>query len=159
PRVRVVYEGVDPVFAPAAPAAVAAIRRELGAPQGYILYIGTLEPRKNVGTLLSAWEILRGEDPATPPLLLAGSSGWHSRRLLARIAALTEAHRGDVRFLGRVEPDRLVQLFQGALAFAYPSLYEGFGLPPLEALACGVPTVVSDAASLPEVVGDAALMV
>jgi glycosyltransferase involved in cell wall biosynthesis len=159
PRVRVVHEGVDPAFAPAPPEEVAVIRRELGAPDGYILYIGTLEPRKNVGVLLSAWEALVQEDPATPPLVLAGSSGWHSRRLLARIAALGEAHRGGVRFLGRVETERLVRLFQGARAFAYPSLYEGFGLPPLEALASGVPTVVSDAASLPEVVGDAAFTV
>ena len=159
PRVRVVYEGVDPSFAPGSTEEVAAIRRELGTPDGYILYIGTLEPRKNVDLLLSAWEALREEDPETPPLLLAGGAGWHSRRLLARLAALAEAHRGAVRYLGRVDADRLVRLFQGARAFAYPSLYEGFGLPPLEALACGVPTVVSNTSSLPEVVGDAALTV
>ncbi|HTQ80846.1 MAG TPA: glycosyltransferase family 1 protein, partial [Thermoanaerobaculia bacterium] len=155
-KVRVVYEGVDPSFVPASPEEVAALRRELAAPDGYILYIGTLEPRKNVSVLLSAWEILKRETPETPPLLLAGGTGWHSRSLLARIAALSPS---GVRFLGRVEPERLVQLFQGARAFAYPSLYEGFGLPPLEALACGVPTVVSDASSLPEVVGNAALKV
>jgi glycosyltransferase involved in cell wall biosynthesis len=156
PRVRVVYEGIEPSFAPASRGKVAAIRQELGAPEGYILYVGTLEPRKNVDVLLSAWEVLRREKPEIPPLLLAGGSGWQSERLLARIAALDP--RG-VRYLGRVGQERLVRLFQGALAFAYPSLYEGFGLPPLEALACGVPTVVSDASSLPEVVGKAALTV
>jgi alpha-1,3-rhamnosyl/mannosyltransferase len=154
PRVRVVYEGVDPVFTPGSKDEIAAIRRELGAPEGYILYIGTLEPRKNVGVLLAAWEALRLEDPATPPLVLAGGAGWHSDALRARIATLSA-----VRSLGRVDDDRLVRLFQGARIFAYPSVYEGFGLPPLEAMACGVPTVVSNASSLPEVVGDAGLQV
>ncbi len=154
PRVRVVYEGVDPVFTPGSKDEIAAIRRDLGAPEGYILYIGTLEPRKNVGVLLAAWEALRFEDPATPPLVLAGGAGWHSDALRARIATLS-----GVRSLGRVDDDRLVRLFQGARIFAYPSVYEGFGLPPLEAMACGVPTVVSNASSLPEVVGDAGLQV
>jgi glycosyltransferase involved in cell wall biosynthesis len=158
-RVRVVYEGVDPSFTPGSREEVAAIRRELGAPEGYILYIGTLEPRKNVGVLLSAWESLRRDDPATPPLVLAGGAGWQSDRLRARIAAMGALYDGGVRYLGRVDSDRLLRLFQGARAFAYPSFYEGFGLPPLEALACGVPTVVSTASSLPEVVGDAALLV
>ncbi|HEV7518771.1 MAG TPA: glycosyltransferase family 1 protein [Thermoanaerobaculia bacterium] len=159
PRVRVVYEGVDPSFTPGSREEVAASRRELGAPEGYILYIGTLEPRKNVGVLLSAWESLRRDDPATPPLVLAGGAGWQSDRLRTRIAALGSLYHGGVRYLGRVDSDRLLRLFQGARAFAYPSFYEGFGLPPLEALACGVPTVVSTASSLPEVVGDAALLV
>jgi glycosyltransferase involved in cell wall biosynthesis len=159
PRVRVVYEGVDPVFAPGSPEEVAAIRRELGTPEGYILYLGSLEPRKNVAVLLSAWEALRREYPATPPLLLAGGAGWHNDALRARIDRLSKFSNGGVRSLGRVDDKRLVRLFQGARAFAYPSLYEGFGLPPLEALACGVPTVVSSASSLPEVVGDAALQV
>jgi glycosyltransferase involved in cell wall biosynthesis len=160
-RVRVVYEGVDPSFTPASPGEVQAIRRELGAPDGYILYIGTLEPRKNVHVLLSAWEALRQENPETPPLVLAGGAGWHSRSLLARLAALGNGDHGvsGVRYLGRVEQDHLVRLFQGASVFAYPSLYEGFGLPPLEALACGVPTVVSNTASLAEVTGGAALKV
>jgi glycosyltransferase involved in cell wall biosynthesis len=159
PKVRVVYEGVEPAFAPGSREEVATIRRELGAPQGYILYIGTLEPRKNVGVLLSAWEALRREDPETPPLVLAGGAGWGSDRLRSRIAALAASSGGGVKALGRVDDDRLIRLFQGARAFAYPSLYEGFGLPPLEALACGVPTVVSTSSSLPEVVGDAALQV
>ena len=159
PKVRVVREGVEPVFVPGSREEVEAIRRELGAPEGYILYIGTLEPRKNVGALLSAWEALRQEDPETPPLVVAGGAGWGSDRLRARIASLAASFGGGVKSLGRVDDDRLVRLFQGARAFAYPSLYEGFGLPPLEALACGVPTVVSTSSSLPEVVGDAALKV
>jgi glycosyltransferase involved in cell wall biosynthesis len=154
PRVRVVYEGVDPVFTPGTQEEIAAIRRELGAPEGYILYVGTLEPRKNVGVLVAAWEALRFDDPATPSLVLAGGAGWHSDALRARIESLS-----GVTSLGRVDDARLVRLFQGARVFAYPSVYEGFGLPPLEAMACGVPTVVSSASSLPEVVGDASVQV
>lgn len=156
-RVRVVGEGVEPAFRPAAEDEVAAIRAELGAPEGYLLYVGTLEPRKNVGALLDAWQALRAEDEeGTPPLVLAGGYGWGSRALLRRIEAL----RGEgVVHLGRVERARLVRLFQGARVFAYPSLYEGFGLPPLEAMACGVPVVAGDSSSLPEVVGDAGLLV
>jgi glycosyltransferase involved in cell wall biosynthesis len=159
PRLVVVHEGVGPAFAPAPPERVAAIRRELGCPEGYLLYVGTLEPRKNLGLLLDAWELLRGELAAgepVPPLLLAGGYGWGSRALVRRIAGL--APHG-VRALGRVGSDLLLRLYQGATLFVYPSLYEGFGLPPLEAMACGVPTVVAAAASLPEVVGSAGVAV
>jgi len=155
-RLRVVPEGVDPSFRPGSEDEVAAIRAELEAPRGYLLYVGTLEPRKNVETLLNAWERLHGERDEPPPLVLAGDTGWRNRPLRRRLERL-RPH--GVRLLGRVEPERLVRLFQGASAFCYPSLYEGFGLPPLEAMACGVPVVASRAASLPEVVGDAGLLV
>jgi len=155
-KVRVVAEGVDPRFRPAGAEEVARIRASLGAPDGYLLYVGTLEPRKNLSTLLTAWEALVADDPRFPPLVVAGGPGWKSRRLAARLAALEG--RGLIR-AGRVGDDRLVELYRGARAFVYPSLYEGFGLPPLEAMACGVPVVVADASSLPEVVGDAGLTV
>jgi glycosyltransferase involved in cell wall biosynthesis len=155
-RVRVVYEGVDPAFRPGSPEEIAAIRNELDAPAGYLLYVGTLEPRKNLGALLDAWQLLRREDPETPPLVLAGGYGWRSQGLVRRIEALKPQ---GVRALGRVDAGRLIRLLQGASVFVYPSLYEGFGLPPLEAMACGVPTVVSNVSSLPEVVGDAGVTV
>ncbi|HYH46381.1 MAG TPA: glycosyltransferase family 1 protein, partial [Thermoanaerobaculia bacterium] len=155
-RLRVIYPGVDPVFTPAPPEDVKLIRNELGCPDGYLLFVGTLEPRKNIPTLLDAWEALRREDPATPPLVLAGGPGWHGGVLPRRLQAL--APHG-LHHLGRVSDQRLVRLMQGATIFVYPSLYEGFGLPPLEAMACGVPVVTSDAASLPEVVGNAGLTV
>jgi glycosyltransferase involved in cell wall biosynthesis len=155
-KVRVVYPGIDPEFRPGTPEEIAAIRQELAAPEGYILYVGTLEPRKNIGAILDAWEILHGEDPHVPPLVLVGGYGWASRHLVQRIETL--APRG-VRSLGHVDRAHLVRVFQGARAFVYPSLYEGFGLPPAEAMACGVPVVVSDASSLPEVVGDAGIRV
>jgi glycosyltransferase involved in cell wall biosynthesis len=155
-KVRVVHEGVAPEFRPADDETVARIRRGLGAPRGYLLFVGTLEPRKNVAALLTAWESLAAGDPEFPPLLLAGGAGWHSRRLARRIEALRPL---GLRHLGRLEEDRLVELFQGATAFAYPSLHEGFGLPLLEAMACGVPCVTSDVSSLPEVAGGATLTV
>jgi glycosyltransferase involved in cell wall biosynthesis len=154
-KVRVVYPGIDPEFRPGAPQEIAATRRELAAPEGYLLYAGTLEPRKNVGALIDAWELLRADDPQTPPLVLAGPYGWGSERLGRRMADLEAA---GLRSLGRVERCRLVRLFQAARVFVYPSLYEGFGLPAAEALACGVPVVVTNTSSLPEVVGDAGLL-
>lgn len=155
-RLRVVPNGVDARFRPGSPDAIAATRRELGAPDGYLLAVGTLEPRKNLPTLLTAWEALADADPGFPPLVLAGGAGWETRSFRRRLAAL-EA-RG-LRHLGRVDDDRLLALYQAASAFAYPSLYEGFGLPVLEAMACGVPVVTSDVSSLPEVAGGAALLV
>jgi glycosyltransferase involved in cell wall biosynthesis len=155
-KIRVVYPGIDPEFRPGEPGEIAATRRELGAPEGYVLYAGTLEPRKNVGKLIDAWTALRAADPRTvPPLVLAGPYGWGSERLARRIAAL--APEGLIA-VGRVDRARLVRIFQAARVFVYPSLYEGFGFPAAEALACGVPVVTSDTSSLPEVVGDAGLL-
>ena len=155
PRVKVIYNGVDEVFTPGREEEIAATRRELGCPEGYILYSGTLEPRKNLGLLLDAWEILRQRGTALP-LLLAGPYGWGSEGLLKRLEALAPL---GVRHLGRLDRPRQVRVMQAASAFAYPSRYEGFGLPPAEAMACGVPTVVSESSSLPEVVGEAGLQV
>jgi glycosyltransferase involved in cell wall biosynthesis len=155
-KVRVIYSGIDPEFRPGAPDEIQATRDEIGAPDGYLLYAGTIEPRKNLGAILDAWEALRLEDPSVPPLVLAGPYGWGSRELVRRIEAL--APQG-VKTFGHVDRDRLVRLFQAATVFVYPSFYEGFGLPPAEALACGIPTVVSNVSSLPEVVGDAGLKV
>ncbi len=155
-KIRVVYPGIDPEFRPGEPAEIAATRAELGAPEGYVLFVGTLEPRKNVGALLDAWAMLRAENPRLLPLVLAGPNGWGSERLVRRIQAFAPL---GVQSLGRVERSRLVRLFQAARVFVYPSLYEGFGFPAAEALACGVPVVASSSSSLPEVVGDAGLLV
>lgn len=155
-RLRVVWAGVEPRFAPASTEEIGATRRELGCPDGYVLYAGTLEPRKNVSLLLDAWLGLRDEHPETPPLLLAGGYGWKSRELHARLDGLADE---GVRLLGRLDDEQHLRVLQAARVFVYPSLYEGFGLPAAEALACGVPTVVARTSSLPEVVGDAALLV
>ncbi|MCH9647503.1 MAG: glycosyltransferase family 4 protein [Deltaproteobacteria bacterium] len=155
-RLHVVYNGVDPTFQPADDQEIEAFRKRLGCPQGYILYVGTLEPRKNVGTLLEAWAGLKQDHPETPPLVIAGAAGWRNKALLQRIRELEGL---GLRHLGHLPREDLIRLYQSAAVFAYPSLYEGFGLPPLEAMACGVPTVVSNVSSLPEVVGDAGLQV
>jgi len=155
-KVRVVYPGIDSEFRPGTWGEIDDVRQELGAPEGYVLYAGTLEPRKNVGAVLDAWEALHGEDPQTPPLVLVGAYGWGSRHLVERIEKMA---RKGVRTFGHVDRERLVRLFQGARVFVYPSLYEGFGLPPAEALACGIPTIVSTSSSLPEVVGEAGVQV
>ena len=155
-RIRVVYHGIDPEFQPASRDDIDKTRRELGCPEGYVLFSGTLEPRKKVDAVLDAWEALRNSDPRTPPLVLTGPYGWRSRPLLHRIESL-RTH--GVHYLGRLPRNQQVKIVQAARLLVYPSLYEGFGLPPAEAMACGVPTIVSDRSSLPEVVGDAGLQV
>jgi len=162
-KLRVIHHGVSPAFRPAEAVERRAIREELGAPEGYLLYAGTLEPRKNVEGVLDAWLALRADDPGTPPLVLAGGYGWHSRSLLRKIERMrargTREEGGDLMVLGRVDDDRLARLYRGATVFVYPSFYEGFGMPVLEAMASGTPVVTSDRSSLPEVAGDAALTV
>ena len=156
-KIRVIYPGVDPEFLPGSEASIAATRSELGCSEGYILFAGTLEPRKNVGLLLDAWEDLKARDADAPGLVLAGGYGWRSRALLERIRRLEQA--AGLVFLERIERSRLVKIFQAASVFVLPSLYEGFGLPAAEAMSWGVPTVVTNTSSLPEVVGDAGLTV
>jgi glycosyltransferase involved in cell wall biosynthesis len=155
-QVTVTHCGVDPSFRPLDPAAVAAYRERMGLPERFILYVGTLEPRKNVPRLLEAYARLRREGDA-PPLVLAGARGWRHAAIDARLERLG---LGDqVRFLGYVPAGDLPLCYNAAAVFVYPSLYEGFGLPPLESLACGTPVVTSNSSSLPEAVGDAALVV
>lgn len=153
-RTDVAWNGVAAGFRPATPAELDAIRQRLDLPPKYLLYAGTVEPRKNLDLLLDAWEALRRENAATPPLLVAGPDGWGSRRTLQRMSGLAEL---GLRRLGHLERADLVAVIQAATVFVFPSLYEGFGLPAAEAMACGVPVMVSNTSSLPEVVGDAGL--
>jgi glycosyltransferase involved in cell wall biosynthesis len=153
-RIAVIANGVDAAFVPASGSQTASIRRHFGAPTGYLLFVGTLEPRKNLSRLLDAWDIVAQELPDGPPLLIAGGKGWRSGGLQRRLGRAPR-----VRYLGRLERPRLIQALQGALGFVYPSLYEGFGLPVAEAMACGLPVVTSEGSSLPEVVGDAGILV
>lgn len=157
-RVQAIPMGVDAAFAPRSPAALAPVlgRHGLNA-DGYLLCVATLEPRKNIGRLLDAYLALPSALRARYPLVLAGAPGWHSEELTRRIAAL--ASKGQVRRLGYVAEGELPALYAGARVFVFPALYEGFGLPVLEAMASGVPVVTSDCSSLPEVAGDAALLV
>ena len=154
-RVDVVPLAVDTSFHPRTRAEVDAALAQLGLAYGeYLLFLGTLEPRKNLGRLLDA-AIMAGPDVG--PLVLAGADGWGTDELRPRIADL--ARQGRVRPLGYVAPELRPLLLSGARLFTYPSLYEGFGLPPLEAMACGTPVITSNVSALPETVGDAALLV
>jgi glycosyltransferase involved in cell wall biosynthesis len=152
-KVDVVYNGVDPRFRPLPSDQVASFRTERGLPEQFILFVGTLEPRKNIVRLIESYA--RMQRPR-PPLLLAGGRGWLYEEVFARVDALDL--RGEVSFVGYVPAEDLPLWYNAASLFVYPSLYEGFGLPPLEAMACGTPVVASDASSLPEVVGRAGLL-
>ena len=155
-RVRVVANGVDPEFSPAAdPSLFEETRRRYSGGRPFILYLGTLEPRKNVGALVAACEILWAASPSSPDLVLAGGSGWKSAPLSDAIAR--SPFRDKIHLSGYARREAAVALYRAAEVFVYPSLLEGFGLPVLEALACGTPVVASTAEALVEVAGDAAL--
>ena len=151
-RVTVVPEGVSASFRPMLRAELGALREQLRLPETFVLFVSTIEPRKNLGTLLEAWGRLA--DP--PELVIAGGWGWRHEELRARLEGL--AHRG-VRLLGGVRPDQLPGIYNLATVLAHPAWYEGFGLTVLEAMACGTPVIASSASSLPEVVGEAGLLV
>jgi glycosyltransferase involved in cell wall biosynthesis len=154
-RVAIVPLAVDPSFRPLPRDDIDKALGPLGLVHGsYLLFLGTIEPRKNLGRLLDA---VIAAGPDVGPLVLAGAAGWGNEALRPRIAALVR--QGRVLVLGYVPETLKARLLGGARALVYPSLYEGFGLPPLEAMACGTPVITSDVSSLPEVVGDAALRV
>jgi glycosyltransferase involved in cell wall biosynthesis len=155
--VAVIHPAAGAAFRPRDAAEVARVRERYGVAGPYVLSVGVREPRKNLGRLLEAFSRLPGELREGVRLALAGGRGWGEEDLEGRAAALGLA--GRVLWLGRVAEEDLPALYSGAEVFAFPSLYEGFGLPPLEAMACGVPVVTSGAGSLPEVVGEAALVV
>ncbi|HLZ07477.1 MAG TPA: glycosyltransferase family 1 protein [Chloroflexota bacterium] len=156
-QIDVVYNGVDRGFQPVTDEAVVAdFRRKMGLPDQFILYLGTLEPRKNIPVLIRAYAVAR-QRGVQVPLVVAGGSGWGDLRLRELIAEL--GLEKAVRLIGYVPLEDQVMWYNSATLFAYPSLYEGFGLPVIEAMACGTPVVTSNRSSLPEVVGDAGIQV
>lgn len=158
-KLRVVYCGVDTTrfFPLDDPAAIDAVKRQHGIDGDYFLYLGTLEPRKNLERLVRAYALLCESHPDAPLLVLAGGKGWLCEGLHETIQTLKMQDR--VRFTEYLPGEQMCPLMNGATAFVFPSVYEGFGMPPLEAMACGVPVLTSTAASLPEVVGDCAVLV
>ncbi len=158
-KVSVIYEAADPTFVPLPEVET---RKEMmekyDLPERYALFVGTIEPRKNLNGLLQAFRILTDRyNISDVGLVVAGSRGWLYEETLETIETLDLGSR--TRLLGRVSDDDLHKLYVGARCHAHPAYYEGFGLPPLEAMACGTPTIVSNVSSMPEVVNDAALLV
>jgi glycosyltransferase involved in cell wall biosynthesis len=153
-RVDVTPYGVDERFSPGPPSP--AILKGLGVPHPYLLTVATLQPRKNIDAVLGAFERLV-DAGAEHHLVVAGARGWSDGALMARLERTR--FRSRIHLVGRVSDHSLVALYRGAECFVFPSRGEGFGFPPLEAMACGTPVVASRAASIPEVVGDAALLV
>jgi glycosyltransferase involved in cell wall biosynthesis len=154
-QVSIIPEAPDPAFHPRPLAEVEAVRRKYGLPDSFVLYVGSNKPHKNLPCLIEAWSQVTKYGTRTT-LVIAGV--WDPRypepRLLAERLGLQ-----NVRWLGPVPEADLPALYSAATLFVFPSLYEGFGLPVLEAMACGVPVIGSNTSSLPEVAGDAALLV
>ncbi len=154
-HVDVAYPGLGPEFRPLPLAEVDSFRQRRGLPARFVLYLGTLEPRKGLATLIRAFALLRAAQPDLH-LVLAGGQGWGYEELFALVQTLKL--EGAVHWPGYVPAGELPWWYNAAAAFAYPSSYEGFGIPVTEALACGRPVVTTSVSSLPEAAGDAALL-
>lgn len=159
-RVVVTPEGCEPRFRPvSSEGAMRDVAARYGLPSRYLLAVGTLEPRKNLTALLDAFARLLRCGAVDPDLrlVLAGARGWLDEPIFRTVRSL--GLEPAVHFPGFIDDDDLPAVYSGAALFVFPSLYEGFGLPPLEAMACGVPVVTSNVSSMPEVAGDAAMLV
>jgi glycosyltransferase involved in cell wall biosynthesis len=153
-KIDIAAPGYDPkVFLPHPAEEVEAFRRKKGLPDRFWLFIGTLEPRKNLVTLLQAYAALSPNQRL--PLIIGGGRGWDYDAIFETV----EHYRLNIQFPGFIASEELPFWYNCAEAFVYPSVFEGFGLPVLEAMACGTPVIVSDASSLPEVAGSAGMCV
>ncbi|MFI5492945.1 glycosyltransferase family 4 protein [Actinoplanes sp. NPDC051859] len=156
-RISVVSPALDHTFFyPRADTEIEAVSKKYGITKPYVLYTGTLEPRKNIKSILAAYAQLPPEVRDSFSMVLAGGKGWLDREIKDQLEALRHL---DIITTGYVPDEDLPALYSGAALFVYPSLYEGFGMPPLEAMACNTPVIVADNSSLPEVVGDAGILV
>lgn len=155
-KITVIYEAASSAFTQQSAEAIGAMRGRYGLPARYLLSVGTIEPRKNLGRVLAAFEQLRDED-LVDALVIVGKKGWLYDDFFARLDR--SPAKQAVIFPGWVADEDLPAVYAGASALAFPSEFEGFGLPVLEAMACGAPVVCANTSSLPEVAGDAALLV
>lgn len=156
-KISIIYPAVDHViYKPQSQPAIMAAANKYKTTNNYILYTGTIEPRKNIVGILNAYADLPPALQQKYRLVLAGGKGWLDETIQSRLSELTHL---NIITTGYVPDEDLPALYSGASLFVYPSLYEGFGMPPLEAMACGVPVITSDNSSLPEVVGDAGILV
>ncbi len=153
-KINPIHLGVADHILPPVPEAVACFRQKNALQKPYLLAVGTLEPRKNIPFLVAVFEAMRDFDGE---LVIAGMRGWNYAPILERMRVSSRA--AAVRYLEYVSDDDLPALYAGAELFLFPSVYEGFGFPPLEAMRCGVPVLASRAGSLPEVLGDGALLI
>lgn len=148
-KIKVIYSGVSEQFKP-----IQKIKKNYHLPERFILYFGTIEPRKNITGLIKAFELLKDKEIK---LVIAGAKGWLYQDIFK--TASNSKRRNDIFFTGFVREEDKPYLYNLAELFVYPSFFEGFGFPPLEAMACGIPTIVSNTSSLPEVVEKAGIMV
>jgi len=155
-RVFAVPEAARQVFRPMPAVEATIIRKRLGIGDDFLLFVGTIEPRKGLQTLLRAFEQI-AEGNKTLQLVMAGQRGWLAQELLKEISESTFADR--IKLTGYLNDEELRALYSSCRIFVYPSIYEGFGLPPLEAMACGAPVIVSCIASVVEVCAEAALLI
>ena len=153
-KLHTIYHGVDKKFQPLSPQEINHFKQKMGLPEKYILFLGTLEPRKNLVQLVRAYAKLKQKDIH---LVIAGAQGWYYNEIFSTVEALSLSEY--VHFPGYINSEDQVLWYNSAYMFAYLSTYEGFGLPVLEALACGIPTLTSTSSSLPEAGGDGALQV
>jgi len=155
-KVFVVPEAARRVFQPMPAVEAAVTRRRLGIGDDFLLFVGTIEPRKGLETLLRAFEQI-AEDNKTLQLVVAGRRGWLFQSLLKEIRESKFSDR--IRLTGYLDDEDLRALYSSCRVFVYPSIYEGFGLPPLEAMACGGPVIASRVTAVVEVCGEAALLI
>lgn len=157
-KIKVIYNGIDSNFKKInSPDIIDNARRKFGLFRKFILFVGTLEPRKNIIRLIRAFHQMRTSVHVEHELVIAGKKGWLYSGIFDEVDRL--GLKDSVHFLSYVTPKDLVNLYSTADMFVYPSLYEGFGFPPLEAMACELPVVASNISSMPEVLGDAAVLV
>jgi len=157
-KITVIYEAADSLYKPVDdPQALARMHAQYHLPEQFIMFVGTIEPRKNLPTLIHAFHGLVEKYKTSANLAIVGRRGWLYDDVYNLVEQLDLQNR--VHFLGRVPTMDLLYLYNASRMLVLPSYYEGFGLPPLEAMACGVPVIVSDTSVMPEVVGDAALRV
>ncbi len=156
-KVHTVYCGVDSDFKPLPPTAIAAFKAKKGLPEKFILRLGTIEPRKNVEGLIKAYALWRKQDKNAPKLFIAGGKGWYYQRVFQLVEEL--GLNEHIVFPGYLPQEDLPLWYNASDLFVYPSHFEGFGLPVLEAMACGTPVITSNVSSLPEVAGEAGILV
>lgn len=159
-KISVIHSGIDPHFTPLAQDAPEAkkVKTLYGLPDSFLLFLGTIEPRKNIESLIEAFDMIKasGKYPNLK-LVLVGGKGWNNKHIYKIIESAV--FRGDIIFTGYIPQEHKQALYSLATVFVFPSYYEGFGFPPLEAQACGTPVIASTAGSLPEVLGNSALLI